>query len=200
MKTLNYSFNIQPNSISINVCAQHMAFLAHGLLGEVDTHWTQAIDGNGVTMRFQKPEHIAQFVSRWHSLTQADWYQPLRHGNDSENQILSSSSSEHECEVVLTGGLYRREIQRIENDYKEVGIPHAELGDYAEAAEVGLLNKMVRLASHLDIDGFEVESLDDCEYRDEESDPLNLRVRLKFTNRSNLSFFLRHVQRLGWCA
>lgn len=200
MRHFTYGLTIRSNSLSTSACAQHAALIAHGLLGEVDIDWTQNIGNAGITMAFEKAEHVALFATRWQSLTEADWYRSLVYGHEGNQQkTLTPSSPRHECEIVLSGDLYRREEQRIRDDYTELGLPHAENGDYAEAAVSALLNKVVRLVAHLDIDDFGIERLDDLGAEYEESDPLAERVRLTFSSRSDMDLFLHTIKRLGWC-
>jgi hypothetical protein len=193
MNKITYSFNVNSNSMPLNVYAQHMALIAHGLLGAVDTHWTQNIGDAGIAIVCEKAEHVALFATRWHSLTEEDWYRSLvRSDEDDQRAILAPSSPRHECEIVLSEHLYVREVTRIESDFKELGVPHAENGDYADAAVAALLDKVERLVLHLDVDDCEIEELD--------SHTLAPRVRLKFSNPSDRSRFLREVERLGWRA
>jgi hypothetical protein len=193
MDKITYSFNVNSNSMSLNVYAQHMALIAHGLLGAVDIHWTQNIGDAGIAIVFEKAEHVALFATCWHSLTEEDWYRSLvRSGEGGQRTMLTPSSPRHECEILLSEHLYVREVTRIESDFKELGIPHAENGDYADAAVAALLGKVERLVSHLEVY--------DCEIEEQDSDTLAPRVRLKFSNSTDRSRFLREVERLGWCA
>jgi hypothetical protein len=170
-----------------------MALIAHGLLGEVDVHWPQNIGDAGIAIVFENAEHVALVATRWHSLTKEDWYRSLvRTGEGDQRTTLAPSSPRHECEILLSEHLYVREVTRIESDFKELGIPHAENGDYADAAVAALLGKVERLVLHLEVY--------DCEIEEQDSDTLAPRVRLKFSNSTDRSRFLREVERLGWCA
>jgi hypothetical protein len=178
-----------------------MALIAHGLFGEVDVHWTQIIGDAGITMAFETPEDAELFATRWQSLTEADWYCSLIHSGEANRQTVPPSSSlRHECETVLSGRMYREEQMRIERGYAAVGIPDTENGDYADDAVDGLLDKLERLAFHLDIDTFEFETIDDREPEDDESGPLDLKVRLRFGCWSDKYRFLAYVEHLGWCS
>jgi hypothetical protein len=197
MSNFTYTYNIQSKSGSTNACAQPMALIAHGLLGEVDVHWTQEIDDTGVTMRFQQPEHIAQFAARWSSLVQANWYRlSVDIGEGDQQRILPPVTESYKCEVVLSGSFYRREADRIEKACKEEGIPDTFNGDYAGDAVHGMLGKLERLASHIGINFCEIEDSEDCEIGD---DGFATRVWLSFRRRSDANIFLREVHRLGWC-
>jgi hypothetical protein len=193
MEKITYNLNINSSSMPINVYAHHMALIAHGLLGATDIHWTQNIGDAGITMIFNSAEHVSLFSARWHSLTEEDWYRSLvRSGEGDQRTMLASSSPRHECEIVLSEHLYIREVTRIESDFKELGIPHAENGDYADAAVAALLGKVERLVAHLEIY--------DCEIEEQDGGAFAVRVWLKFSNSTDRSRFLREIKRLGWCA
>jgi hypothetical protein len=201
MKPFTHTYTAQQNSTSANACAQHMALIAHGLFGKVDVQWTQIIGDAGITMAFESPEDAALFATRWKSLTEEDWYRSLIHiGEGTRQKVSSSSSLRHECEIVLSGRMYWEEQKRIERGYAAVGIPDTENGDYADDAVDGLLDKLERLALHLDLGKFEFESIDDWEPEDDESDPFDLKVRLKFDGFSGKYLFLAYAEHLGWCS
>jgi hypothetical protein len=191
MNTFSYALNIQNKSASANACAQHMALIAHGLLGEVDVHWTQEIDDTGVTMRFQQPEHIAQFATRWHSLTEEDWYQSLDHSNSNSNQARRSLDFEYECEIVLSFQTLFDEHLRIEQYFTASGIPNADKLDLIDDAFPIMMIKLRRLAGGIGVEGFDFQS--------HYENGIDKRVTLRFRNEVDMYRYQRALKDRGWC-
>jgi hypothetical protein len=159
--------------------AYDVALIARGLLGPVDELWKRHIDGTGVTVLFSQKKYQDEFLARWQSLIEADWYLDSLHSMPDETS--ETSGSNYTLSGLLTFDELYAEVGRLKAALTAGGILGA---DRFDLTTLSVQSKMVQF----DLLG---ESLDlaDLDFRDFDDGSRNVPVKFSIANATDMANF-----------